>query len=239
MGEEPSRGYSPDRNPISPAMVQMRARAKSSLGPAGALAALMTALFAVLAVCLLVRRISPSSPDPAPDKGLRARTDAAGRVFTEDGAAPDVTDDDDMIRVYSADGVLEAGLPYLIYGTAWKKSRTADLVSRALYAGFRFVDTACQPKHYDERLVGEGWTSAASGLGIARDELFLQTKFTGVRGQDPEDVPYDPDAPLGEQVRQSVRASLRNLQVRLKGRGGCCVMMTVASFFDHSQPGSE
>ena len=45
-------------------------------------------------------------------------------------------------------------MPCIIYGTAWKKERTADLVSKALQAGFRGIDTACQPKHYDERLVG-------------------------------------------------------------------------------------
>jgi diketogulonate reductase-like aldo/keto reductase len=43
-----------------------------------------------------------------------------------------------------------------IYGTAWKNERTADLVVQALRAGFRGFDTAAQPKHYREDLVGEG-----------------------------------------------------------------------------------
>ncbi len=47
-------------------------------------------------------------------------------------------------------------MPPLIYGTAWKKERTADLVALALSKGFRAVDTACQPRHYSEDLVGEG-----------------------------------------------------------------------------------
>ena len=41
-------------------------------------------------------------------------------------------------------------MPRLIYGTAWKKEATAQLVVKAVLAGFRGVDTACQPKHYFE-----------------------------------------------------------------------------------------
>jgi diketogulonate reductase-like aldo/keto reductase len=41
-----------------------------------------------------------------------------------------------------------AKMPSLIYGTAWKKDRTADLGRQAVLAGFREVDTAAQPKHY-------------------------------------------------------------------------------------------
>ena len=47
--------------------------------------------------------------------------------------------------VISAYGVK---MPKLIYGTAWKKERTADLVEKAVKLGFRGIDTACQPKHY-------------------------------------------------------------------------------------------
>ena len=46
-------------------------------------------------------------------------------------------------------------MPALIYGTAWKKERTAELVMAAVKAGFRGIDTACQPKHYHEAGVGE------------------------------------------------------------------------------------
>jgi len=42
----------------------------------------------------------------------------------------------------------------LMYGTAWKKEKTAELVSLALKCGFRGIDTACQPKHYNEPGVG-------------------------------------------------------------------------------------
>ena len=56
--------------------------------------------------------------------------------------------------------------PHLIYGTAWKKDDTARYVSEAVKAGFRFIDTACQPKHYNEPGVGNGWTAAAQELGL-------------------------------------------------------------------------
>ena len=39
-------------------------------------------------------------------------------------------------------------MPRLIYGTAWKKDATTQLVIQAVLNGFRGIDTACQPKHY-------------------------------------------------------------------------------------------
>ena len=71
-------------------------------------------------------------------------------------------------------------LPGFIYGTAWKEERTAELAALALKVGFRAIDTANQRKHYVEAAVGE----AVAGSGVARGELFLQTKFTYARGQD-------------------------------------------------------
>lgn len=110
-------------------------------------------------------------------------------------------------RIVSAQGV---AMPRLVYGTAWKKERTAALVEAALRAGFRGVDTACQPKHYHEPGVGDG-LAAALGEGLSRSEIYLQTKFTPYGGQDPDNIPYDPKARLDQQVRQSFEASLRNL----------------------------
>ncbi|KIM10386.1 MAG: aldo/keto reductase [Sulfuricurvum sp. PC08-66] len=100
------------------------------------------------------------------------------------------------------------GVPPMIYGTAWKKERTATLVKEAIFAGYRGIDTACQPKHYDEAGVGEG----IAACGIARETLYLQTKFTPLSGQDPHAIPYDPHAPLALQVAQSLEVSLRNLR---------------------------
>jgi len=100
----------------------------------------------------------------------------------------------------------------MIYGTAWKKKRTAELVETALDQGFLGVDTACQPKHYHEPGVGEGLQRAFS-KGIARESLFIQTKYTPFSGQDPNNCPYDPKSPLVDQVRTSCDVSLRNLGV--------------------------
>jgi diketogulonate reductase-like aldo/keto reductase len=99
--------------------------------------------------------------------------------------------------------------PRILYGTAWKKDATESLVRTAILQGFRGIDTACQPKHYHEPGVG---AAVASFLGkLSREELFLQTKFTPLSGQDPARIPYDPRAPLADQVRQSFAVSLENL----------------------------
>ncbi len=103
-------------------------------------------------------------------------------------------------------------MPKVIYGTAWKKERTADLVVQAVVSGFRGIDTACQPKHYEEPLVGEAIARLKEDHGISRDELFIQTKFTPLAGQDPKRIPYDPNAPLELQVSRSFETSQRNLQ---------------------------
>ena len=102
-------------------------------------------------------------------------------------------------------------IPRIIYGTAWKKDRTAALVEQAIGLGFRGIDTACQPKHYSEAGVGDG-VAACLHRGIDRSELYLQTKFTPPSGQDLGRVPYDPNAGLSEQVAQSFQTSLKNLQ---------------------------
>ncbi len=101
-------------------------------------------------------------------------------------------------------------MPPMIYGTAWKEDATADLVRTALEAGFRGIDTANQRKHYHEAGVGEALTSALATGALDREDLFVQTKFTYVRGQD-DRMPYDPEAPVAEQVEQSFASSLEHL----------------------------
>jgi diketogulonate reductase-like aldo/keto reductase len=99
-------------------------------------------------------------------------------------------------------------VPRFLYGTGWKDHRTEGLTRLALEVGFRGIDTANQRRHYFDAGVG----AAIAAAGIARDELFLQTKFTYVSGQDRR-LPYDPDAPLGRQVDQSFASSLKHLGV--------------------------
>ena len=101
-------------------------------------------------------------------------------------------------------------MPRLIYGTAWKKERTQSLVELAVRNGFRGIDTACQPRHYHEAGVGAALKNLAAE-GFRRENLYLQTKFTPVEGQDPNNIPYDPADPLPRQVERSFSVSCENL----------------------------
>jgi diketogulonate reductase-like aldo/keto reductase len=100
-------------------------------------------------------------------------------------------------------------IPSLMYGTAWKKEATTELVQLAVASGFTAIDTANQLIHYQEALVGEALQALAK-KGIKRDSLFLQTKFTSVDGQGGR-TPYDPSADLTTQVSQSFDSSLNHL----------------------------
>src|ERR1700735_5513937 len=73
--------------------------------------------------------------------------------------------------------------PRILYGTAWKKTRTQELVRTAIQSGFRGIDTACQPKHYNEAGVGAG-LAACLGVRLKREQLYLQSKFTPPHGQE-------------------------------------------------------
>jgi diketogulonate reductase-like aldo/keto reductase len=101
-------------------------------------------------------------------------------------------------------------VPAFVYGTAWKEDRTEELARLALGAGFRGLDTANQRRHYVEAAVGAALTAFLREAGIAREDVFLQTKFTYVRGQDHR-LPYDRTADHATQVRQSFESSLVHL----------------------------
>jgi len=100
-------------------------------------------------------------------------------------------------------------IPSFMYGTAWKKAATAQLVQLAVATGFTAIDTANQLIHYEEALVGAA-LRALEQKGIKRNTLFLQTKFTSADGQDHR-TPYDASADLTTQVRQSFDSSLSHL----------------------------
>ena len=110
-------------------------------------------------------------------------------------------------RTMMIDGVR---VPRFFYGTAWKEDETARLTALALGQGFRGIDTANQRKHYHEAGVGHGIRDAVESGLVARDDLFLQTKFTFRRGQDHR-LPYDSKAPIPDQVAQSFARSLEHL----------------------------
>src|SRR5438067_607705 len=93
-------------------------------------------------------------------------------------------------------------VPRFLYGTAWKEEQTQRLTELALQQGFRGIDTANQRRHYHEAAVGQAIAAEVESGRVARDELFLQTKFTFRGGQDHR-LPYDPEAPIPVQVEQS------------------------------------
>lgn len=103
--------------------------------------------------------------------------------------------------------------PTLLYGTAWKEDATEGLVTLALAAGFRGIDTANQRKHYFEAGVGAALADALTSGRVQRHELFVQTKFTFERGQD-QRLPYDPKARIEVQVKQSFASSQEHLGLR-------------------------
>jgi diketogulonate reductase-like aldo/keto reductase len=104
----------------------------------------------------------------------------------------------------------QPAVPDFLYGTAWKEERTPALTELALRAGFRGIDTANQRRHYFEAGVGQGLAAAYRAGVVTRADLFLQTKFTYLGGQDHR-LPYDPDADLATQVAQSMASSLEHL----------------------------
>ncbi|HTU21392.1 MAG TPA: aldo/keto reductase [Gemmataceae bacterium] len=114
-------------------------------------------------------------------------------------------------RSITVDG---ARVPRFLYGTAWKEDQTRRLTELALRQGFRGIDTANQRRHYHEAAVGQAITAAIAGGLVAREDLFLQTKFTFSNGQDHR-LPYDPKASIQTQVHQSFASSLEHLDTEV------------------------
>lgn len=109
----------------------------------------------------------------------------------------------------------QLNLPWIIYGTAWKKERTKQHVINAFRHGFRAFDTANMPKHYYEKGVGEAFKE----LGLFASEtsqrkaIFIQTKFTpnACEGEPVEVHPYTKHASIATRVRESFKSSLHHL----------------------------
>jgi diketogulonate reductase-like aldo/keto reductase len=112
-------------------------------------------------------------------------------------------------RTILIDGI---AAPRILYGTAWKEDATERLTELALREGFRGIDTANQRRHYDESAIGRAIAATIQSGLAAREELFLQTKFTFRAGQDHR-LPYDPNAAVSQQVEQSFSKSLDHLGV--------------------------
>jgi diketogulonate reductase-like aldo/keto reductase len=74
----------------------------------------------------------------------------------------------------NGNGPITTRTPRLLYGTAWKKDRTEELVYTALKNGFRGIDTASQAEHYDEHAVGLGIRRAIADGLVTREDIFVR-----------------------------------------------------------------
>lgn len=110
-----------------------------------------------------------------------------------------------------SNSIENVSIPPILYGTAWKEENTQRLVTKALALGFNGIDTANQRKHYFEEGVGFGIQEFLKSSQKTRADLFIQTKFTPVSGQDHR-KPYGEFDSLTNQVKQSFASSLAHLQ---------------------------
>lgn len=91
-------------------------------------------------------------------------------------AVPVVSNTKHPVYTLRGSGGVDVRVPSVVYGTAWKKERTEELVTAALLHGYRGFDTANQPKHYNESGVGAALLSAMESGLVSRADLFIQTK---------------------------------------------------------------
>ena len=91
-------------------------------------------------------------------------------------------------------------------------TNTNNLTLLCSYFIIADIDTACQPRHYNEAGVGEGWTKAVQALKLSREDIWLQTKYSSLDAQDPQNTPYDRNSPIENRVRKSLEVSLENLK---------------------------
>jgi diketogulonate reductase-like aldo/keto reductase len=79
------------------------------------------------------------------------------------------------------EGDISAGraqaVPRLLYGTAFKGAQTASLVTHALEAGFKGIDTAAHTKAYQEKLVGEAVRSILGKGLVRREDIWVNIFF--------------------------------------------------------------
>jgi len=80
---------------------------------------------------------------------------------------------DSILLNASHNGATRTKIPAFLYGCAWKKDKTGDLVYQALSSGFRGIDVALQWRHYREDLAGEGVRRAIKEGKVKREDLFV------------------------------------------------------------------
>ncbi|RSM08938.1 hypothetical protein BHE90_001342 [Fusarium euwallaceae] len=114
---------------------------------------------------------------------------------------------------WALDGLV---VPSFLYGCAEKSD--PSIILAALSAGYRGLDSACQPQFYHEKAIGQAIASVLSplsegGLGLKRRDLFIQTKFTTPAGHNPQLAPYLKEDCPKLKVRKSLDMSLAKLGV--------------------------
>ncbi|KAK0613284.1 NADP-dependent oxidoreductase domain-containing protein [Immersiella caudata] len=107
---------------------------------------------------------------------------------------------------------MDPNTPLLVYGTAWKKGKTAELTGTAVRSVFAAVDTANYPTACSEPLTGNG-IAVALKSGIKRSDLFIQIKFTRVWAHERDKIPFNPDQSIKGQIKESIQQSLEHLHV--------------------------
>mmetsp|Transcript_13925 Transcript_13925/g.19501 ORF Transcript_13925/g.19501 Transcript_13925/m.19501 type:complete len:386 (+) Transcript_13925:62-1219(+) len=136
-----------------------------------------------------------------------------GAIKNRDGSPPTSNKD---VQIMGRQSKSKANMGLVVYGTALKQDKTAGLVSEALHAGFRHIATgSVHHLKYNESAVGIGWTTAAKDIGLAREDLFIQTMFVPVGNKDWVEWQYDgigKQNSIAEQVNSSVHSSLSSLQ---------------------------
>lgn len=60
--------------------------------------------------------------------------------------------------------------------------------------------------------MGQGIRAAITAGIITRNDIYIQTKYTSISGQDPKNLPYDPHSDITTQVHTSISSSLHNLR---------------------------
>lgn len=93
-----------------------------------------------------------------------------------------------LAKDFTLNGASRTRMPKLVYGTAWKKDATANLVYMALKAGFRGIDTAAQPKHYHEQGVAAGFKQALTEGIVKREDVFVSHDALHLGSSGPWDV---------------------------------------------------
>lgn len=79
-----------------------------------------------------------------------------------------------LIREHILNSSGASRLPKLVYGTAWKREATPHLVIKAIQNGFRALDTAAQPKHYEESFVGDAVRQLDREGFVKRSQIFVR-----------------------------------------------------------------